>query len=192
VRVLLAGLFWLACAGATAAQSAPAWGLPQLMASLAGVKAASAQFTERKTMAVLNAPLIETGLLRYQAPDRMEKMTLTPAPENFVLDAGQVSLTGADGRTHSFSLGQAPAIGGLAAGILATLAGDEPALEAIYHVRCSGGPAGWQLLLQPKDPALGKIIDWIAIRGRFADIDEIDTQSQNGDHSEMSIVENAR
>ena len=192
MRFILAGLCWLGCAGAAAAQSAPAWGLAQLMASLAGVKSASAQFTERKTMAVLSAPLIETGMLSYEAPDRMEKMTLTPAPENFVLEGQQVSLTGADGQLHVFGLSQAPAIGGLAEGILATLAGNEPALEGIYHVQCSGGPAGWQLVLQPRDPALGKIIDWIAIRGRFAEINEIDTQSRDGDHSEMSVVENAR
>jgi len=170
------------------AQPAP-WGLPQLMQGLAQVKSASARFTERKTMAVLNAPLVTTGTLTYAAPAMMQKITLSPVPERFVLDGQDITMTGADNQTHRFSLNQDPRIGGLTAGILATLAGDLPTLGRLYHVQVSGGPTNWQLVLQPKDAALAQFISWIRIAGAGNRIDAIDTQNANGDHSEMTVVE---
>ncbi len=169
-------------------QQAPSWGLPQLMAGLAQVKSASARFTERKTIAMLNAPLMATGTLDYRAPDWMRKSTTSPMPESFVLNGQQVTMT-EDGQTHVFALGADPLIGGLTEGILATLAGDLPALNRVYTVQFSGGPADWQLVLRPRAAGLTRFVAWICIRGRENRVDAIDTASANGDHSEMSVAE---
>jgi outer membrane lipoprotein-sorting protein len=174
--------------GIAMAQTA-SWGLPQLMSGMAAVKSASATFTERKTLPMLNAPLVEAGSLSYAAPDWMEKITVSP-PERFVLNGQQVTLTGgADGQAHVISLNDDPRIGGLAGGILATLSGNLPALEQVYTVRFSGGPVGWQLLLRPKDPDLARFISWMCISGSFNRIAAIDTASGDGGHSEMSVAE---
>ncbi len=166
------------------------WGLMQLMQSMAAVKSADANFTERKTLAVLNTPLVATGTLTYHAPDKMDKITLSPVPERFALDGTSITVTsGADQQTHKFSTADAPQIEGLTEGILGTLAGDLAALERVYDVQLSGGPEGWQLVLLPKNADIKKMIDWIAIRGAQNRITSIDTQSANGDHSEMSISE---
>jgi hypothetical protein len=171
------------------------WGLPQLLSGMAAVKTASAQFTERKTVRMLNAPLVESGTLSYAAPDWMQKMTVSPVPERFVLDGEQVTLTGgADNQVHVFSLSDDPRIGGLAGGILATLSGDLTALQRVYMVRFSGGPASWQLLLRPRDAGLARFMSWMCISGSGNRIGEIDTASGDGGHSEMSVTEdvNAR
>ncbi len=165
------------------------WGLPQLMHTLAEVKTASAQFTDRQTMAMLSAPLVATGTLDYAAPDWMRKITSSPERESFVLDGKQVTMTGPEGETHVFSLGASPLIGGLTAGILATLAGDLPVLQHVYHIQLSGGPAAWQLVLRPRDAELARTVTWICIRGSQNRITEIDTQDGNGDHSEMAVAE---
>jgi outer membrane lipoprotein-sorting protein len=181
----------LACLAAGPASAQPAgWGLPQLMQSLAQVKDASATFSERKTIKILNAPLMAAGTLTYAAPDRMEKITTSPVPERFVLSGQQITLTEAnDPQPHSFSLAQDPRIGGLVTGIVATLAGDLPTLTRSYSVQLLGGNNDWQLLLQPRDQQVAQLIAWIRIDGSGNRITAVDTQSSNGDHGEMSIDE---
>ncbi len=160
------------------------------MQGLAEVKSATANFTERKTMAVLDAPLVVSGTLSYIAPDWMQKDTLLPVPERFVLSGRQVTMSGgADHQTHIFSLDDDPLIGGLTEGILATLAGNLPGLERVYDVQLTGSQADWQLLLRPKDARLSQMIRWMRIRGSLNRIEAIDTQSGNGDHSEMHVDE---
>jgi hypothetical protein len=175
---------------APAATAQSAWGLPALMASLAQVKSATASFTERKTMAMLTTPLVASGTLDYAAPDWMEKKTVSPAPERFVLSGQQITITGGQNpQPQIFSMAADPRISSLTEGIIATLSGNLPALENVYTVQISGGAASWQLVLLPKDAGAKQIISWMCIRGQQNRIESIDTQSANGDHSEMSIAE---
>lgn len=194
---------WLSvaiCAGLAAtvpwAEALPAasvsadWGLPQLMQELARVKSASAQFTERKTMHLLTAPLVTSGTLAYVAPDRMQKTTLAPVPEQFVIDRNQVTIAGGpDKEIHTFSLSEYPQIGGLVEGIRATLAGDLPMLRRFYIVDFQGAPVDWQIRLRPRDADLTRFIKWICIRGSQNRIETIATKTSDGDYSEMSITE---
>jgi hypothetical protein len=192
-------LIWLCAAcsilqGASAeratAQPVAGWGLPRLMQSLSQVPSSSARFAERQTTHMLTTPLMTSGTLRYVAPDWLQKTTTSPLSERFVLDHGQVTITGgADNQTHVFSLTDYPQIGGLVEGILATLDGNLPILDRFYRLRLSGSSQAWELLLQPKDAALARFIAWIRIGGDDNRINVIDTQDHNGDHSEMSIVE---
>lgn len=188
VRIILRAGVLLCLAPAAMAQTA--WGLPALMACLAQVKSATAQFTEQKTMAMLTTPLAASGTLDYTAPDWMEKKTISPAPQQFILHGQQITMTsGQNPQPQTFSMAQDPRIGGLTEGIIATLSGNQPALENVYTVQLSGGPSAWQLVLLPKDAGAKKIISWISIRGIKNRITGIDTASANGDHSEMSIAE---
>ena len=185
---------WLAATmpAATAGPAAAAgdWGLSQLMQELAQVKSASAQFTERKTMHMLSAPLVTSGTLAYVAPDLVQKITLTPVPERFVLEGDKIVIVdGPDNQVHRVSLADYPQVGGLVEGIRATLAGDLPTLERFYAVQLTGSAADWQLLLQSKGADLTRFVKWIRIQGSGNRIGAIATESGNGDLSEMSIVE---
>lgn len=189
---LCVGLAAAAPVAAAELAAAGAWGLPQLMRDLAQVKSASAQFTERKTMHMLSAPVVTSGTLAYVAPDRLQKITLTPVPERFVLERDEIVIAGGpDNQVHRFSLSDYPQIGGLVEGIRATLAGDLPTLERFYTVQLTGSAADWQLLLQPKDADLVRFVKWIRIQGGGNRIATITTESSDGDHSEMSVVEDA-
>ncbi len=186
------GVFAMLAGGAHCAVAQPGngWSLPQLMHNLAQVRSASASFTERKTMRMLSAPLVAAGSLTYVAPGYVRKTTRSPIPEDFVLNHNQVSLSGGpDHQAHVFSLAQAPQLSGLVEGIRATLAGDLPTLQQFYNVRFSGTSTQWQLLLQPKNPALNRFIAWMCISGSKNRIEEIDTASANGDRSSMSVTE---
>ena len=185
---------WLAAVtpvvAAGPAAAAGDWGLSQLMRELAQVKSASAQFTERKTMHMLSAPLVTSGTLAYVAPDLVQKITLTPVPERFVLEGDKIVIVdGPDNQVHQVSLADYPQVGGLVEGIRATLAGDLPTLERFYAVQLTGSAADWQLLLQSKGADLTRFVKWIRIQGSGNRIGAIATESGNGDLSEMSIVE---
>ena len=140
-------------------------------------------------MHMLSAPLQTSGTLGYVAPNVIQKITVTPVSERFVLDGDKVVMTGPDGQVQTFSLTNHPQIGGLVEGIRATLAGDLPTLERFYAVQLTGGPADWQLLLQSRDADLMRFVKWIRIHGGGNRIDTIATASGDGDHSEMNVVE---
>ena len=166
------------------------WGLPQLMETLSQVRSASARFTETKTVSMLNSPLVASGTLTYVAPDHMEKITLAPVHERFLLDHNRVTIEGGPGeQTHVFALTADPRIAGLVEGIRATLAGDLAALDRFYLVRLVGDAGNWQLLLQPRDPDLAHFVQGIRIQGSQDRIETIDTATANGDHTEMTITE---
>lgn len=170
------------------AQTALAWGLAALMQSLAQVHAASATFTETKTMAVLKTPLQTSGTLRYVAPDYLSKTVLSPSRQDFVLQNGVVTLT-VDGKARQFNLAQAPALAGLVDGLRATLAGDLPSLERFYIVSLSGDAETWQLLLRPRDADLRHMVSWLSIRGSGRKLTEIGTGGAGGDLTRMSVHE---
>lgn len=178
---------------AMAQQTPPAtasWGLVPLMHELAQVSAASARFTERKTMHMLKTPLVTSGTLKYMAPGLVQKITVQPVPERFVLDGNRVTITGgADHQTHAFSLTEAPQIAGLVEGIRAILAGDLATLDHFYVVQLSGNAGRWQILLQPRDAALAHFITSMRIQGSEDRVEAIDTAGRNGDHSDMRIDE---
>ena len=174
-------------AGAAAQDS---WGLPQLMAALAQVKSASAQFTERKTLRILTEPLTLSGRLAYVAPSHIEKITLSPTPEKLVMDGDRVTIVaGPNNETQTFSVAEYPQIGGLVEGIRATLAGDLPTLNRFYAMRLSGTATAWDLHLVPKNADLTRFVKSIEFRGSGGRIQTIFTEDSDGDHSEMTIVE---
>ncbi len=190
--VICAGLIATASwAEAVSAASVSAdWGLPQLMRELAHVKSASARFTERKTMHLLTAPLVTSGTLAYVAPDRLQKITLAPVPEQFVVDHNQVTIAGGpDNQTHTFLLSEYPQIDGLIEGIRATLAGDLPTLQRFYIIGFEGTSEDWQIELRPRKADLNRLIKWIRIRGSQNRIETIATKATNGDYSDMTVIE---
>ncbi|WP_297492741.1 LolA-related protein [Acidocella sp.] len=182
LRGLALGLFL-----ATPAYAQQAWGLPQLMQALARLPAASATFSEQETSPVLSAPLTSTGSLTYVAPGYLHKVTISPAPEDFVLDHGQITLT-SGGTTHVFTLNQDPRIAGLVEGISFTLSGDLPGLQNLYTLSLTGTAATWRLHLVPKDAALARFIRFMVITGTQNHVTSIDTASGDGSETRMSIA----
>lgn len=173
---------------AAAAQTAPGFTLPGLMARLARVRAAAASFTETKTMALLTTPLRSTGTLSYEASGDLRKTTVSPGPEEFLLHNGTATLT-ANGQTKRFTLSQVPQLAGLVEGVRATLAGDLPALQRYYVVSLSGGPGGWQLLLRPRAASLSRMMAWMSITGEGDRITGIDSADDRGGETKMQVSE---
>lgn len=192
-----ASVLWLCVALAPELPSAPAlaaappaWGLTELMAGLRSVKSASGQFTERKTLHLVSQPLVSSGTLLYVAPDQVQKITVSPQWERLSLDGDMLTITGGgQGQSRTLSLESYPQVAAFVEGVRATLAGDQSALEHYYIVQLAGTPANWQLLLAPREEKLRKLVRWIRIWGDQDKIRTVETEEGDGDHSEMSIVE---
>ena len=70
-----------------------------------------------------------------------------------------------------------------------TLSGDGEALGHIFDITPSGTIGHWQLVLQPRDHTEHGLLQWMRISGYAGRITTIDTANDQGDRSEMAIVE---
>jgi outer membrane lipoprotein-sorting protein len=193
---LAAACVALFCAPAHAQQReqpGQAWGITELMQTLAQVKSASGQFTERKTMRILSEPLLASGTLLYLAPDQVQKITVLPQRERVAVRGDTVTIEGGqDERGRTLSLADYPEIGGIVEGIRATLAGDLPTLRRFYAVQLDGSAADWRLVLQPTALKLQKFVKQIRIAGSGNKVHTVETEDGDGDLSQMSIVEDVQ
>jgi len=179
--LLLALLAW-----ALAAPAAGAWTLERLMQGLAQARSARASFVEKKTVAVLERPLVSSGVLSFAAPDKLEKRTLRPRPELLRLEGETLTLERA-GRRSVLDLRSYPEVAAFVESIRGTLAGDRKALEALYRLSLEGSEASWVLTLVPADPAMRALVERIRIAGRRSELSVIEILQANGDSSLMSV-----
>jgi hypothetical protein len=183
--LLRAGVGMLLCLGAGNLAAAP-FGIAQLMQMMAESKPASAAFSEKKFIAMLNRPVESSGELRFIPPNRLEKRTLKPKPETLVLDGEQLQVE-RRGRKHVLQLRDYPEIAGMVESIRATLAGDRAALEQVYRLNLQGGANSWVLNLAPLDPRLSGIVTRIRMEGVRNEVRRMEILLADGDRSVMQI-----
>ena len=184
---LVLALALLAAPGVPAAESAAGSSeLDQLMQLLAQRRHGRVSFTEVQHLAVLDQPLRSSGELLYDAPDRLEKRTLQPKPENLVLDHGTLIMQRGTHR-RVLSLSDTPQAVPLVESVRATLAGDRKALEQYFALHLSGSLESWTLELIPRDATLRRSIEHIRIGGEHDAIRTVEIIQRDGDSSLLSI-----
>jgi tRNA A37 threonylcarbamoyladenosine synthetase subunit TsaC/SUA5/YrdC len=170
-----------------------AWGIDQLMQDLAQVKTAKGRFVERKTMAMLNAPLESSGTLVYTAPARLEKYTRLPKPETLVLDHDKLSIEYKErGQRRTLALPDYPVIWAFVESIRSTLAGDLATLNRFYRASVAGSEEQWRLSLRPVDAKIEAVVKEIHISGSRSRVRTIEIIETGGDRSLMTITEDAQ
>jgi outer membrane lipoprotein carrier protein LolA len=183
--LLLAAVLW---AGSASGQSSESFGLDQLMAQLAHVERAEAQFVEQKYMKVLKTPLESSGTLIYEAPDRMIKRTDKPKPETMIVEGERLTLE-RQGRARTLRLQDYPVLWAFIESIRATLKGDLAALQRFYLVELGGEAQRWTLSMRPRDAKMIRVISSIEIAGVQGKIKTVKVQEAQGNRSVMTIVE---
>lgn len=185
---------WCALAPILAAAAAPPDPvlLNQIMGELATVRHIEALYTERRTLRALRAPIETHGVLRFTAPDQLEKATDPAIPggaaDRLAIDGNQLTIDRGAGKPPLvLALHDHPEIGVLVESIRATLSGDGDALRRVFDITVAGNLAGWQLVLQPHDPAQRGLLQWMRITGFGKHITKIDSQDGDGDHADMTI-----
>jgi len=162
--------------------------LDDLMSRLAAAPQRRASFAEDKRVAALELPLHSAGTLAYSKPDRLEKITTTPTPERLVVDGTRLTMTAGDDAPHVFDLAGQPAALALIDTIRGILSGNLALLRRTYDVTQAGNLSAWQLVLQPREPALRRLVREVRIAGAGAEVRSIDTLQANGDADHLTIT----
>ena len=175
--VLLSGL---CCAPLPARpQSAP---VEALMRAMRAVPERRDAFTEERAIPELDLPLPSSGVLRWRAPDRLEKHTTSPIDERLVVEGNRLLYERADrGVRREFGLDDQPEMRALVEAVRATLAGDLPALSRHYEVAFDGSPAAeWRLALTPLSVRVRAAVQRIVVSGRGKQVLAVDTEGGGG------------
>ena len=169
------------------ALAAPAT-LESILARIGGQSPREAAFTERKHIALLDAPVESSGLLRYVAPDRLERITQHPVKEAMRLD-GDLLVLERDGRTRTAAAAQFPAVAALVGSLRDVLAGNAEALRRLFKVVVQGDAVRWQIDLLPSDSDMAKLVSRVTLRGGEDRLEEVETLQADGDRSVMTLTD---
>ena len=170
------------------AAGAQSWGVPQLMEAMAQVPAHESRFTEKKTLALLKAPLESSGTLSYRRPSYVEKHVLAPQDETLAVDGDELTWqNNATGKKRKLRLQNNLALAALVESIRATLAGDLKTLQRFYEVRLDGTSTKWTLTLTPSDDAMRRTLQSMRVEGSGNRMLVVDVLEAGGDRSVMQI-----
>ena len=181
MKRLIAGLLFLIALPAFAA-----FDVGQLMNELAKHKGGKAKFVEKKTISLLDKPVVSTGEMSYIAPAYLEKRTLTPKPEILILDKDMLSIE-RDKQKLSINLSNQPEALAFIDSIRGTLTGNRAALEKNYGLYLSGNSDKWVLTLLPSEPKIAALVLRIVVSGSKNQIRSIEYLQADGDRSLMTI-----
>ncbi|MGH8169319.1 MAG: LolA-related protein [Steroidobacteraceae bacterium] len=160
--------------------------LQQVMALLAQRKHGEVSFVEEDDLAILDRPVKSSGMLIYDAPDRLEKRTLKPKKQSLVLQGDELTVQRGH-RTYRVQLSAYPQVAPLVDAIRDTLAGNEAALEKVFKVQFTGTLADWNLLLVPSDKEVVSKVRRVRIAGARDEIRSVEILQVGGDRSVMTL-----
>jgi len=131
--------------------AAEQWTLNALMAELAKTHSGSVRYREERHLKAMTEPVVITGTMAYEAPDRLVKIALTPHKETMVIEGDNLTIERAGGvGPQSLKLSEIPELNTLITAIRGTLLGDRKALERAFEVRLSGARTAWSMELKPR------------------------------------------
>ena len=184
---LLALLLWFTALHAEMPADQTAWSLERLMLDIAAIESRSNRFTESKELAILELTLIQTGILHFQSPDKLDKQILTPVASSFEIDGPRLTIKSAGNPDQVMMLDDNPQLRAFAESLRAVLAGDLPALQRHFHTRLEGSSEHWQLILQPVDKLLARQIKQIEVQGDATEIRQFIVLENGGDRTTTSL-----
>ena len=180
----------LLCAMAWAAAHAaePVAGLPETIARLLAARPAhQTTFREEKTLPRLTRPLIGTGILAWRPPDHLEKRTLAPVPESFVIEGRRATVTGADNATHALDVDAHAELRVLVNTLVGVLSGDLGLLRREFDVTAEGAAASWRLTLTPRGPDAMKVLRNAQVTGAEGAVREIRLMLPDGNWDVLTV-----
>ena len=163
--------------------------LKTVMAKLSLVKEASATYTEKRYLKLLDAPAESSGTLNYWAPDRFEKITLKPVEEKMLVENDNVILEDVVRKKRQrLFIGQHPAMYAIVEGMRGALGGNLPQLQQFFKLTATGSQAVWTLQLVPLEATQRGYIRAIFIAGKDDLIDTMEIIQADGDRAVMKLT----
>ena len=188
-RAMLRGFILCAAAAFGAASHAAETQvtLPQLMQTLAQVKAGEATFVERRTVQMLERTLESSGKLWFAAPDTFVRETLKPRRESVKVVGNNVTMSQGS-RSRTVALDSVPEANVILEAICGTLTGNGEALELHFKTGVAGTAERWSLELVPRDVLLREQVLSVRVSGVQALVREVLVVMADGDRSVMTIA----
>ena len=178
----------VALASAGSAGAAGEDRLDRVLALLGAHTHRRARFTEIQHLAILDRPLISSGELIYDAPNRLEERVLKPRRESLVTTGDELVLARGS-RRRTLPMSAVPQVAPLIASIRATLAGDRGALARHFDLAFTGTVDHWTLQLTPKSKSFARKIARIRLEGAKDALSSVEILETDGDSSTMTIVD---
>lgn len=160
--------------------------LDELMAQLAQVRGGQASFSEKRSVKGMDAPLLASGTLSFQAPDRFVRSTTAPKAETIAVEGNIVTLT-RNGRSRTMVLDASPELEAIVESVRGTLTGNAAALKQHFKPIVTGSLAQWTLELQPLTPRLQVMLASIRLSGQRSELRAVEMRMADGDTSLMAI-----
>ncbi len=165
-----------------AAGPAPSLTLDELLGHMATTRGVVAEFHEVKLLALLEAPLETRGTLYFVPPDKLARVTQSPAETRLLLSGDQMRFEDEAGASD-IDLSANPVARQFANNLIVLWRGDRAALEAIYRLEFSADGPRWKLALAPKSAPLDRFITHIRISGDGRAILDMDLLESDGDRT---------
>ena len=124
--------------------------------------------------------------MSFSAPDRLERQTLTPRRESFIVEGNQLTLQRGE-RVRHLTLDSVPELAAMVTALRGTLSGDGSSLRRYFNATVDGRAARWTLTLVPLDFRLLGVVRQLRIDGMHADVRVVELQLADGDRSVTTI-----
>jgi outer membrane lipoprotein-sorting protein len=172
----------------SAVAAAPDPQLDLVFAALAQRTHSHALYTEQVDSPLFTHPLHSSGSLSFDAPDRLEKKTLEPKPQDLIVEGDVITIVRGAHAT-SMRLSDNPQLSPLLNGIRAVLAGDRAALEKNFQLSAKASGSGWTLSLQPLASERKPTYKSIQIQGTDGTVQSVTLDRLTGERTTMTLSE---
>ncbi len=154
-------------AATTTAATTTAADLPaqahQTWQAMMAVQRLTARFEQVRHSSLLATPLISTGQLAFQRPDRLRWTVRTPAPSDFVMQGSKVGMLWPDlGLREELDLAATPEAAQIVHAMMTWLGGDLDQLLADYAVEWVGGTPA-VVRLTPRGGGLSAVLEQVEL-----------------------------
>ncbi|MEX2207949.1 MAG: outer membrane lipoprotein carrier protein LolA [Myxococcota bacterium] len=156
--------------------------LDQLLRHMATTRGVVAEFREVKLLALLDAPLETRGTLYFVPPDKLARVTRSPAETRLLLTGDRMRFEDEAGASD-VDLSANPVARQFAKNLIVLWRGDRAALEAVYTLDFSAEGALWKLALTPRGAPLDRFITHIRLGGDGPKILDMDLLESDGDRT---------
>jgi hypothetical protein len=156
--------------------------LDELLRHMATTRGVVATFREVKVLALLDAPLETRGTLYFVPPDKLARVTTSPATTRLVLEKGRMRFEDEAG-VNEIDLSSNPVARQFAENLIVLWRGDRAALEALYTLDFHADGPRWQLGLKPKAAPLDRFVTSIRLSGDGPALREMELMETDGDRT---------
>lgn len=176
--------------GAAPALAEAPWTVRALMAELAKTRSGSVRYREERHLKTMTEPVVVTGTMAYEAPDKLVKIALTPRKETMVIEGDNLTIEREGGiGPQSLKLSEIPQLNNLITAIRGTLLGDLTALERKYEVRLRGSKAAWSMDLKPRPGGKRGADLRITVEGSAGRPERFEVRQADGDRIVVQVLD---